>query len=367
MTANDHETPVETLPPLSVGVKLARLAVIGLVLAVITGAFAYLGGWFSPKGLTPARFIDAFEHADGLHPGFHRNHARGVCVSGFFESNGEGVRLSKASVFASGRVPVIGRFSVAGGNPHSTDMPGTGRGLGLQFSMPNGEVWRTSMINLPVFLFRTPESFREFVLANVPDPASGKPDPANLKDFFKRHPESVDALKIIKSQPPSSGLADSTFRGLHAFRLTNAAGVSSPVRWIFIPLQPAESAGPPPEDKKYLFHDLIAQIHRRPLRWRLVLTVGRPGDPTNDPSLPWPAEREQVSVGTLTLDRVESDDTSAARDLLFDPLVLPAGIAPSDDPILLARSPIYSQSYTRRSGEGRQPSPITPADVNEGE
>src|SRR5438874_12544015 len=79
------------------------------------------------------------------------------------------------------------------------------------------------------------------------------------------------------------------------------------------------------------------------------------------------AGREQVDVGTLTLDRVESDDTSAARDINFDPLVLPAGIAPSDDPLLSARSAVYSQSFTRRAGETRQPSPVTPAEVRQGD
>ena len=74
-----------------------------------------------------------------------------------------------------------------------------------------------------------------------------------------------------------------------------------------------------------------------------------------------------MDVGTLTLDQVESDETSAATDLNFDPLVLPAGIAPSDDPLLSARSAVYSQSYTRRAGETKQPSAITPADVRKGE
>src|SRR5262249_14439107 len=133
------------------------------------------------------------------------------------------------------------------------------------------------------------------------------------------------------------------------------------------PLHPFEPAGPAPEDKKYLFNELIAQIHRQPLRWRLVLIVGQPGDPTSDASLPWPAEREQVDVGTLTLDGVESDDTSAARDINFDPLVLPAAIAPSDDPFLSARSAVYPQSYPRRAGETKQLSPITPADAKKGE
>jgi catalase len=47
--------------------------------------------------------------------------------------------------------------------------------------------------------------------------------------------------------------------------------------------------------------------------------------------------------------------------------VLPAGIATSDDPILSARSAVYSQSYTRRGGEQKQPSAITPARVEKGE
>ena len=40
---------------------LARLALIGVVLAAVAGAFAYFGGWFTPGALTPARFTDGFE------------------------------------------------------------------------------------------------------------------------------------------------------------------------------------------------------------------------------------------------------------------------------------------------------------------
>jgi catalase len=139
------------------------------------------------------------------------------------------------------------------------------------------------------------------------------------------------------------------------------------MRWVLKPMQPFEPAGASPPDKNYLFHELISQVHRQPLRWHLIVIAGKPGDPTNDPSIGWPADREQVDVGTLTLDRVETEDVSAATDILFDPLTLPAGMAPSDDPVLLVRSPVYSQSYTRRASETKQPSAITPADVEKGE
>ena len=68
-------------------------------------------------------------------------------------------------------------------------------------------------------------------------------------------------------------------------------------------------------------------------------------------------------MGTLTIDRVESDDTSPARDINFDPLLLPNGIAASADPLLSARSAVYSQSFTRREGEAKEPSAVSPAET----
>src|SRR5579863_3254874 len=102
---------------------LAGLIFIAVALLLVAGTFLWLGGWFTPNLLTPARLTDGFEQVAGVHPGFRRNHAKGLGVSGFFESNGKGGRLSKAAVFKSGRVPVIGRFSLAGGNPFQADEP----------------------------------------------------------------------------------------------------------------------------------------------------------------------------------------------------------------------------------------------------
>jgi catalase len=368
--SNDPKAPAEAeRQPLGTASTVARFVLIGVALAAVGGTFAYLGGWFSPQELTPARFTDGFEQVNGVHPGFRRNHAKGVGVSGSFASNGEGVRLSKATVFRAGSVPVIGRFSLSGGNPYVPDKPDTVRGLGLQFSQPDGEQWRTAMINLPVFVVRTPEAFYELLFASKPDSQTGKPDPAKMEAFLARHPETAQALKVIKGQPFSSGFDNSTFHGLNAFRFTNAAGDSTWVRWVLIPEQPFAPASTTAQsqDKAYLFDALIAQIHRQPLRWQLVVIIEQPGDPTNDATIPWPTGREQVKVGTLTLDHVESEATSPATYINFDPLVLPAGIAPSDDPLLSARSAVYSQSFTRRAGETQEPSAITPAEVRKGE
>jgi catalase len=367
---NPAATASEAPPAATAGERLGmastaiRLAFIGVLLAAVIGTFAYLGGWLTPKELTPSRFVDGFEEVNGVHPGFRRNHAKGVGVAGFFDSNGNGVRISSATVFQQGRVPVIGRFSLGVGQPYVADSPNAVHGLGLEFSSPTGELWRTTMINLPVFPFRTPEAFYEQMLASKPDPATGQAAPAKMQEFLARHPETLAAFKVIKSQPPASGFSDSTFHALQAFRFVNAAGTSIPVRWLMQPIEPPSTAES--KDKSYLFDSLIAQIHQKPLRWRFIVIIGQAGDPTNDSTIPWPAEREQVDVGTLTVDRVESDDTSAATSINFDPLVLPVGIAPSDDPLLSARSAVYSQSFTRRSGEKTEPSAISPADVRKG-
>ncbi len=350
--------------PLSERSKLVRLAGIGVVILCVVGTFLYLGGWFSPHKLTPARFVDGFQKVFGTHPGFRRNHAKGVCVSGFFESNGQGTHFSNAAVFQASRVPVIGRFSFGGGNPDVSDTPDAIRGLGLQFSLPGGEEWRTAMVNLPVFPFNTPQAFYDNLIASVPDRNTHKADPEKMAAFVASHPEFLQAIKIIKSYQVSTGFDNSTFNSLNAFRFIDSAGKSTAVRWTLAPAQPfAPASGAPQGDKNYLFDALIASIHQRPLQWHLIVTVGQPGDPTNDATIPWPAGREQVDLGTLTLDSVESEETSPCRDINFDPLVLPPGIAPSDDPLLSARSAVYSQSFTRRAGEKKEPSAITPSDV----
>src|SRR5437588_9752754 len=119
---NQLEAPAELeRPRLGTASALARFALIGVALAAVIGTFAYLGGWFTPNDLTPARFIDGFEQVNGVHPGFRRNHAKGLGASGFFDSDGQGIRLSKARVFLPGRVPVIGRFSLGGGQPYVAD------------------------------------------------------------------------------------------------------------------------------------------------------------------------------------------------------------------------------------------------------
>lgn len=354
----------DKLPP---GKSMLRLMFIGGLVGGIAVLFACAGGWLSPRKLTPARLVNTFEQVNGLHPGFRRNHAKGVCVSGRFESNGRGAALSKAKVFLPGSVPILGRFAFAGGQPFVPDDPHLVRSLAILFQLPNGEEWRTGMITLPVFVVSTPQEFHDQLVAFAPEPDTGKPNPASVNAFLRSHPESAKALQLIRSQPVSSGFGNSTYYGLNAFHFINAAGATVPVRWSAVPEQPFEpvntSGSSSQKETNYLFNALIAAIHQHPLQWRLIITIGQPEDSTADAARPWPAERQQVDAGTVIIDQVQSEDTSPVRDLTFDPLILPNGIAGSDDPLLSARSGTYARAFTRREGEPKTPSAISAAEA----
>ncbi|WP_158906217.1 catalase family peroxidase [Burkholderia sp. L27(2015)] len=350
---------------------LVRLVVIGVVALGVAALFAYAGGWLSPHRLTPTRMITAFEEVDGPHPGFRRNHAKGICATGWFESNGQAASLSKAALFAPGKVPVVGRIAFAGGMPFIPDEPDTVRSLALRFLPADAEEWRTGMINIPVFPVRTAQAFYEQLVASKPDPATGQPDPAKMQAFAANHPEFVAAIDIIKKRQVSSGFADATYNSLNTFRFVNSDGVSTPVRWSAVSLQPfvaasAASASGASADKNALFDALIADVAKHPVQWRLVITAGQAGDPTANPTFPWPADRKQIDAGTVTIDKVSSEDDGPCVDVNFDPMVLPAGIEASDDPIPSARSAAYARSFTLREGERKvkPPSAVTPQEVS---
>jgi catalase len=355
-------------PPLTRRDVLGGLAAVGGISAVDVGAFFWAGGWFTPDNLTTARFADRFEQVFGKHDGFRRNHAKGVSAAGVFTSSGAGASLCKAAVFRPGTTAVTARFSISGGVPTVADANATVRGLGVLFHMSNGQQWRTAMVNTPVFTDRVPRGFYERLLATAPVPATGQPDPVKLATFLSKYPETARAMALIKQTPPSTGLYNSPFHGLNAYSFTNSSGTTVPVRWSMMPEEPFQpvmgTAHPPGRD--YLFNALIDRMARGPVRWRFLVTIGQPEDPTNDATTPWPANRRQVEVGTLSIDSLQTEAPGNARDVNFDPLVLPEGIAPSDDPLLAARSAVYAQSYQRRTGEPHQPSEVNVAQVEAG-
>jgi catalase len=74
-------------------------------------------------------------------------------------------------------------------------------------------------------------------------------------------------------------------------------------------------------------------------------------DVITDPSTPWPANRPQIVLGTLSLTRFVDNSDPEIPTLFFSPMNLVPGIAASADPLLAARTRSYAISYGRRQSE----------------
>jgi catalase len=327
---------------------IGSLALIAGVIAFSAAAFAYTAGWFSPERLTPQKLVDGFAGPSGPPLGHRRNHSKGICFTGVFESNGAGSELSKAQVFAQGRYPVVGRFNLGTADANADDAKERVRGLGLMISTPDGQEWRMAMIDPPVFAVSTPEAFRALQIAT----ASKEPDP--MAKFAEAHPEFAAFGAWATSAPWTGSYAEERYNSLNSFIFTDISGNDHAVRWSLAPA--AKPVPVPPADlakrgSDFLENEIAERIKSGPLRWTMVVTVANPGDQTADPSKAWPEDRRNVEVGGLIVQKIEPERDGPCRDINFDPTVLPDGIRTSDDPFPAARSSAYRVSYDRRTAE----------------
>jgi catalase len=282
--------------------------------------------------------------------GSRKNHAKGICFTGIFEANGAGSALSQAQVFTRGQYPALGRFNLATTDPNAPDATVRVRGLGLQISTPDGQEWRTAMIDPPFFAVSTPQAFYELLLA------SATKDPNAMKTFAGAHPEIAAFGAWGKSAPWTGSYAEERFNSLNSFIFVDNAGAEHAVRWSLLPAAQPVSVSPDDLAKRgpdFLEQEITERVRGGPQRWTMVVTVANPGDPTADPSKAWPEDRRNVEVGTLTVQQIEPERDGPCRDINFDPTVLPTGIRTSDDPFPAARSSAYAKSYDRRTAEAR--------------
>jgi catalase len=326
------------------------LVLIAVVAGASAAAFAYTAGWFSPQRLTPDKMVDAFTPPTDASLGHRKNHAKGICFTGIFESNGAGSPLSQAQVFTRGQYPAPGRFNLATANPNAPDATVRVRGLGLRISTPDGQEWRTAMIDPPFFAVSTPQVFYELLLA------SASKDPNAMNTLAGAHPEIAAFDAWAKSAPWTGSYAEERFNSLDSFIFVDNSDTAHAVRWSLLPaVQPVSV---PPDDlakrgPDFLEQEITERVRGGPQRWTMAVTVANPGDPTADPSKAWPEDRRTVEVGTLTVQQIEAERDGPCRDINFDPTVLPTGIRTSDDQFPAARSSTYAKSYDRRTAEAQ--------------
>ena len=303
--------------------------------------------------VAPDQVITALEGAYGVHPGQRRNHTKGTCALGEFVGTADAASYSRSALFSGSAVPVVARFSLAGGNPDASDTERSPRGMALEFRLPDGSLQHITMLDTPMFFASMPRGFLDKMLALKPDAATGKPDPGKLRAFAAEHPENRGQAMYLADHNPPASYASDTYYGIHTFKFVDRAGKTTLVRWRFVPqdgekrLSGAELKSMP---KSFLEAALIARTSRGPARWDMLVSIGEAGDPENDPTILWPSNRKEIKAGTLTISAAMAQGGAACEKINFDPLVMSDGIAASDDPILLFRSPSYAFSFAKRLG-----------------
>jgi catalase len=172
--------------------------------------------------------------------------------------------------------------------------------------------------------------------------------------FFARHPRSLTVLPgSVAALRPLESYATTRYYALHAYRFLDADGGSRYIRYELVPEAGDTRIGPREAKRRgpdYLQRDIRERVARGPVRFTLELQVAAPGDPVDDPSAAWPAERERVRAGTLELTELETERETDGDVLVFDPTRVTDGIELSDDPVLRYRHGAYAESIYRRSG-----------------
>ena len=324
---------------------LPQFALAGLMSLGAPLAFA------AEQEVTAPEVVGAIEGAFGVNKGERRNHIKGVCALGEFIGTKEAAAYSRSELFSGKPIPVVARFSVTGGNPKVPDTAKNVRGMALQFQLRSGAAHQMAMLTTPMFGAATPQTFLDMMRALQPDPTTGKPDPEKMKAFKASHPDNLAQSEYLVANNPPVSYANSAFWGIHTFKFVGKGDKTTLVRWRFVP-QDGEKRLSDEELKtagaNFLEPALISRTQQGPVRWDMLVTIGQPGDPEDNPTLLWPAGRKEFKAGTLTLSAAMPQKGGACEAINYDPLVMADGIAPTDDPVLKFRSPAYAVSFGKR-------------------
>lgn len=303
----------------------------------------------------PEQTVDTLEKlAGGPHAGYRANHAKGILASGSFTAAPTARALSKAAHLQGRTVPVLVRFSNGTGVPNLPDANpnASPHGIAVRFQLPEDEITDIVSISYDGFPVATPEDFLALlnaIAASGPDAAK----PTALDGFLAAHPKAQAFVAAAKPAPLS--FATLPFYGVNSFKFTNDQGQSQYGRYRIMPLagdHRLSAAAAAKQAPDYLSAELRQRLAKAPAKYRLSVQLANDGDAIDDGSIAWDRKtHREVVLGTITLDRLLADSATVEKTLAFSPLNLVDGIAPSADPVLLARPVAYAVSVGRRSGK----------------
>ncbi len=286
----------------------------------------------------------------GPHAGMRANHAKGVMATGSFKPSAEAASISKAPHFKES-VDVTVRFSTGTGVPMIPDANPNSRpyGMAVRFNLPKGGFTDFVGISYDGFPVSTPEDFLGLLNA-VATIGKSTEKPAPIEKFLGTHPAALAFVQAPKPAPASFGTQ--SYFGVNAFEFTNAQGVKRFGRYRIVPVAGNEFLSEEEAAKRgndFLMEELPARLEQGEVSFKVLLQLADKSDVVNDATIVWPKERAIVELGTLTLSKPVANGKQEEKALAFNPLILPDGISPSSDPILLARPLAYAVSVGQRS------------------
>jgi len=285
----------------------------------------------------------------GVHPGYRPAHAKGIMLRGAFTPAPGASSLTRAP-HAARKTHVTVRFSDSTGVPTipDNDPNATPKGMAIRFHL--AEHVHTDIIghSHDGFPVRTPEEFLTMLRA-VAASGPGAPKPSPIEVFLGGHPAALKFVTAAKPNPAS--FARESFFGVNAFKFVNREGRERYGRYRIRPqagVEHLDAAAAAAKSANYLFDEMRERTATGPVKFDIVVQLAEPGDQVDDATANWPADRAEVTFGSIVLTEVAPEDDHDARRIIFDPLPRVDGIEPSGDPLLNTRADVYLLSGRRR-------------------
>jgi len=295
-------------------------------------------------------------------------HARGTAAHGFFELTRSLERYTTAKVLTEvgEKTPLFTRISTVAGGAGSVDTPRDVRGFAVKFYTKEGN-WDLVGNNIPVFFIQDAIKFPDLIHAVKMEPDRGFPQSATAHDtfwdFISLTPEAMHMVMWIMSDrtlPRSLRMIEGF--GVHTFRLVNAAGESTFVKFHWRPKLGLQStvwdetvkiAGADPDFQR---RDLFEAISKGAFpEWELAVQLFSQEEADRfpfdhlDATKLIPEETVPLKViGRMVLDRWPDNFFAETEQVAFCPSHVVPGIDFSNDPLLQGRLFSYLDTQLSR-------------------
>ena len=323
-----------------------------------------------PTALEDFHFREKIFHFDHERIPERVVHARGFGAHGYFENYESLADLTRADLFqrAGEKTPAFARFSTVAGSKGSADLARDVRGFAVKLYTKQGN-WDLVGNNIPVFFIQDAIKFPDIIHAAKEEPDRGFPQAQtahdNFWDFISLNPESTHmALWIMSDRTIPRSFRFMEGFGVHTFRLVNAQGKSTFVKFHWKPKLGMQSVvwnealkinGADPDFHRRDLWDAIQAGHFP--EWELGLQLfdeafaDKFAFDVLDATKIIPEEEVPVRrVGRLVLDRVVDNFFAETEQVAFCTQNIVPGIDFTNDPLLQGRNFSYLDTQLKRLG-----------------